>query len=195
MSAQAIIFDCFGVLTSEGWLPLRDEYFGMDPKLLKMVNDRMKQLTSDLINQEEFEKEVAELAGINRLVIHSRMDVNAPDSRLFSYIEDILKPKYKIAMLSNVGRDQLHKIFSLSQTELFDVMALSYETGLLKPDIQAFEDVAEKLEIVPRCCIFVDDQLHNVEGAIRAGMQGILYENFVQFQAELENKLTVTTGN
>jgi putative hydrolase of the HAD superfamily len=54
---------------------------------------------------------------------------------------------------------------------LFDHRFLSFELGLLKPDIAAFAHVAGLLEVPAGRVLFLDDNAVNVAGAAAAGFQ------------------------
>jgi glucose-1-phosphatase len=54
---------------------------------------------------------------------------------------------------------------------LFDHRFLSFELGLLKPDTEAFAQVAGMLEIPAERVLFLDDNALNVAGAAAAGFQ------------------------
>ena len=54
---------------------------------------------------------------------------------------------------------------------LFDHQFLSFELGLLKPDIAAFEQVADLLAVPAERVLFLDDNAVNVAGATAAGFQ------------------------
>ncbi|HEY2442630.1 MAG TPA: HAD-IA family hydrolase [Streptosporangiaceae bacterium] len=54
---------------------------------------------------------------------------------------------------------------------LFDHRFLSFELGLLKPDVAAFEQVADRLEVPAGRVLFLDDNAVNVAGAVAAGFQ------------------------
>jgi len=54
---------------------------------------------------------------------------------------------------------------------LFDHRFLSFELGLLKPDIAAFAHVADLLEVPAGRVLFLDDNAVNVAGAAAAGFQ------------------------
>ncbi len=54
---------------------------------------------------------------------------------------------------------------------LFDHRFLSFELGLLKPDIAAFTQVADLLEVPAGQVLFLDDNAVNVAGAAAAGFQ------------------------
>jgi glucose-1-phosphatase len=54
---------------------------------------------------------------------------------------------------------------------LFDHRFLSFELGLLKPDIEAFAQVADLLDVPAERVLFLDDNAMNVAGAAAAGFQ------------------------
>lgn len=54
---------------------------------------------------------------------------------------------------------------------LFDLRFLSFELGILKPDVAAFAHVAGLLEVPAERVLFLDDNAVNVEGALAAGFQ------------------------
>ena len=53
--------------------------------------------------------------------------------------------------------------------ETFDHRFLSFELGLLKPDREVFDHVAQLVEIRPDRILFLDDNQQNVDGARAAG--------------------------
>jgi HAD superfamily hydrolase (TIGR01509 family) len=55
--------------------------------------------------------------------------------------------------------------------DLFDQRFLSFELGLLKPDVSAFAQVAGMLEVPAERVLFLDDNAMNVAGAAAAGFQ------------------------
>jgi len=58
-------------------------------------------------------------------------------------------------------------------TGLFDHRFLSFELGLLKPDIAAFAHVADLLGVPAGRVLFLDDNAANVTGAAAAGFQAV----------------------
>ena len=47
----------------------------------------------------------------------------------------------------------------------FDVIVDATHTGILKPDARAYEQVLAELGLPREACVFLDDQLKNIEGA------------------------------
>ena len=58
----------------------------------------------------------------------------------------------------------------------FDCIVDATYTGVLKPDARAYALCLEQLDLPASACVFVDDQLRNVEGARRAGMQALRFD-------------------
>ncbi len=60
----------------------------------------------------------------------------------------------------------------------FDVVVLSGEVGMRKPDPTIFHHTTELLGLPAQACVFVDDLPHNVAAAVEVGMVGVLHENY-----------------
>lgn len=185
---KAIIFDCFGVLVTEAWLPFKREYFAGDAVLFEKASDAAKKANLGLINHSDFIKEAAKLAGISPEEAWAYISRNVPDEELFEYIVE-LKKEYKIGFLSNIAGDYLNRMFTPEQIELFDAIELSYESGFIKPEPRAYINIAKKLGVDVSEAVMVDDQPRNIYGAEAANMPAILYENVDQFKAELKTLL------
>ena len=103
------------------------------------------------------------------------------------WLEELKKRGYKIYLLSNYSYDHFQYIsrhFSFFGLE--DGMLISCTVKLLKPDVRIYEALFEKYGLIPEECVFLDDSEANVEGAKKAGMQGIVFDNYEQGRAELE---------
>ncbi len=59
----------------------------------------------------------------------------------------------------------------------FDGIVVSGDEGLLKPDREIFELFFDRYEVRPESAVFVDDSLHNVEGARAVGMQALHFSS------------------
>lgn len=181
---RAIVFDCFGVLASDGWLPYKARHFGQDAELMLRATLLNKAVDAGELSYDEFIVEVAKLANLPEEAAREQIENNIPDTKLFDYIRE-LKKDYKIGLLSNAGANWLTDIFTQEQVALFDAVALSFDMGVIKPDSRAYETIADRLGVQPTECIFIDDQPRYVEGAERVGMTGILYADCEQLQEDL----------
>jgi putative hydrolase of the HAD superfamily len=52
-----------------------------------------------------------------------------------------------------------------------DAVVDATHTGILKPDLRAYQAAAGALALPPQRILFVDDQFRNIAGAVNAGMQ------------------------
>ncbi len=60
--------------------------------------------------------------------------------------------------------------------QAFEVIVDATYTGILKPDPRAYAAVTQALGLPASACVFVDDQLRNVGGGLRAGMQTVHFD-------------------
>jgi putative hydrolase of the HAD superfamily len=65
--------------------------------------------------------------------------------------------------------------------------ALSYRLGVMKPAAEYYRKALSLFGLNPASCVFIDDLSENVEGAVRAGMIGIVYEGTDRLLEELHN--------
>jgi len=70
--------------------------------------------------------------------------------------------------------------------ELFDAVVISAEVGLHKPQPEIYLLAAERLEVEPAACLFVDDLRENCEGAEAVGMTAIRHRTPQETIAKLE---------
>jgi FMN phosphatase YigB (HAD superfamily) len=187
---RAVIFDCFGVLTSDGWLPFKRRHFGHDAGLEAQATDLNKQVDAGLADYDEFITSVADLAGVSASDARGAIENNVANDDLFDYIESHLAGQYKLGFLSNAGANWLQELFGSERVKLFDAISLSCDTGYVKPHEQAYREIARKLDVAPEECVFIDDQERYCSGARDVGMQAIVYRDFEQMRAELDRILS-----
>lgn len=60
--------------------------------------------------------------------------------------------------------------------ELFDVIVDATYTGILKPDPRAYQTVLTELALPKEACVFVDDQLKNIEGAVAVDLPHVHFD-------------------
>lgn len=182
---KAIIFDCFGVLTSDGWLPFAQKYFGHDSEIKQQSHDLNRQVDAGLLDYDSFIAKVAALAKVSLAQAHKDIENNIANQPLFDYVTK-LKQTYKIGMLSNAGANWLSQLFTPDQVAIFDAVALSYEMGITKPYPQAYHTICDRLGVKPAEAVFIDDIQRYVTGAKDIGMHGIWFKNNQQLKEELE---------
>ncbi len=71
-------------------------------------------------------------------------------------------------------------------TDMFDVVIISGEVGMRKPEPRIYNLVCERLGLQPQQCVFVDDMPYNVDAAVRLGWVGVHHHSYQETAAELE---------
>ena len=185
---KAIIFDCFGVLTTDIWLSYCES---LPPTAdVERARELNRAFDAGLITHTEFFDQVEEATGTRPPdvdVLKSGEIIK--NDELIKYIRE-LKKTYKLGVLSNISSDWITREFlTADEQALFDEIVLSYQVGLLKPNYRIYELVCEKLGVEPHEAIMVDDRADFVSAAKSTGLQGITYQNMARFKVELEELL------
>ncbi len=113
------------------------------------------------------------------------------DDALVAFIRS-LRPAFRTGILSNAwsdGRAIIAGHFGLQ--DVVDDIVISAEVGIAKPDARIFALAAARLGVAPGEVLFVDDFLHNVEGARAAGFQAVHFKNREQAIAEVRERVEV----
>lgn len=184
---KALIFDCFGVIITDALLALTNELRARDLAAAVRVGDIVKANNHGLIDPEESNRQIAAELGLTLEEFQRRKyGGEAKDQAMLDYIAS-LKPRYKIAMLSNVGGGSLDRRFSREELDrYFDQVVASGEIGYAKPEPQAYTITAARLGVEPEACVFIDDRAPYCAGARDTGMQAICYQDLDQLKQELE---------
>lgn len=69
---------------------------------------------------------------------------------------------------------------------MFDVMVISGEVGMRKPEERIYRHTQSLMELEPSELVFVDDLKHNVDAAVDFGMIGIHHITYEQTALEIE---------
>ncbi len=77
---------------------------------------------------------------------------------------------YRLACFSNTNPVHWPRFFD-ELRDYFDATFASFELGVVKPDVEAFREVAHRLDCEPESILLLDDNQLNVEGARRAGLR------------------------
>ena len=156
-----------------------------DRKLLsQVVFDRLywDRLDSGTISDEETVKLCKErlpkrLHGLCEKIYYGWI-YNIPEIEGMRELLKYLKATYnvKLYLLSNIS-----KYFSSHKDEIpilkeLDGYVFSGEIGITKPSDEIFKHLLEKFNLKAEECIIVDDRIDNIEGAIRNGLNGYVFD-------------------
>ena len=74
---------------------------------------------------------------------------------------------------------------------LFDVVVISAEVGMRKPEERIFRHAAQALGLETQECVFIDDIQANIDAAVACGMTGVLHTDATATAAALQDLLGV----
>lgn len=186
---KAIVFDCFGVLYSDGKSYLRN----LCPSNQQAELDELySQVDYGYISTEKFFNEASRLIGLDEEVLQQTyVKQHVRNGQLVDYLKS-LKSNYKIGLLSNVGDSLFGILFSKEeQEEFFDATILSSSIGEIKPHPGAYTAIIEKLGVKPEEGVMIDDIVTNCEGAKQAGMQAIHFVSNDKLKQQLKRLLAI----
>jgi putative hydrolase of the HAD superfamily len=92
------------------------------------------------------------------------------ENAMLDLIRALRQAGLRTALLSNSwGDDYRRDLFP----ELFDVVVISAEVGMRKPEERIFRHTAELLGLEPEECVFIDDVAANIAAAEAIGLIGV----------------------
>ncbi|MDQ2973414.1 MAG: HAD-IA family hydrolase [bacterium] len=193
---KAIIFDCFGVLTTDAWLPFKFEKFGNDPEKFEEAGRLNALCDSGRISYDQFTQLIGDLSGYSGAQINKIISKNIANTELLSFIKEHLKPLFKLGLLSNAGANWLDELIGSSNVVLFDVINLSCQTGYIKPNISAYTNILFDLKIDnPEDCLFIDDQERYCDAAKALGLQVIVHKSNLSTVEQINNLLAAESDS
>lgn len=186
MSTKAIIFDFFGVLSSPvhtSWL----KKHSLEDAEAQMQKEFMHPTDLGEITETEL------FAGISKLdsqtpeaVREEWLGLALINTELVAFITE-LHTHHKIALCSNAPTPFLREILQKNNLEsLFDVIVISSEVRLAKPDPAIYELTLERLGVTPEEAIFTDDSTNNVAAAEALGITGFVFTTTEQLQSDFK---------
>ena len=185
---KAVIFDCFGVLYTGSLTELASHCAGEHDT--KELYDATRAADHGFLSREDYIARVMELTRLSKQEVMELMGSAQVRSRgVFGYAAELKSRGYKIAVLSNIGRDTIHKLFDEADYELFNAIIASGDIGVTKPHITAYDRTLDRLRVEPGQAIMIDDAYSNIAGAIEAGMHGVVFTSLAEMKQKVEELL------
>ena len=192
---RALIFDVGGVLVrTEDAAPRRraEQRFGLGPgraEFLVFNSDMGRQAQHGQITAAELWAWVQAQLGVDDATLAAfRTDFFGGDRLNTADVELIrrLRGPYQTAIISN-AMDDLTEVVTTRypMADAFDLIVGSAYEGIMKPDARIFQRTLARLGRQPDEAIFVDDFMHNVEGARAVGMHAVHYTPDLDLAAAL----------
>ena len=94
---------------------------------------------------------------------------------------------YRTLALTNFSAETFPRALRLNPfLEEFEGIVVSGEEKLMKPDAAIYLRLCERFAVQPAHAVFIDDSLHNVEGARRIGMHALHFTSVEQLRGDLD---------
>jgi putative hydrolase of the HAD superfamily len=177
LGMRALILDMYGVIMKDpegGFIPFVNRTFpdlSRDDVYLHWNKADVGELSSlDLFRKLGFE---GNLSKIEKEYLDT-VEINES----FYEIAPILKKHYHLALLSNDSSEwsrYLRDKFKIN--DYFDVITVSGDVKIKKPDVQIFMLTLDKLRHPASDCIYVDDRRFNLAAAESLGMDTVLFNS------------------
>lgn len=183
---KTVIFDMGGVLhesTNVVTDDLQEELGLSQTQLREIWSKLMPSLNTGEISEEYFWDQVRKKYGIRKVSVDEDLLGRAfakhlkPYDIVESLVLELRADNLKVAVLSNTIESHAKILKAANKYEPFDVVFLSYEVGLRKPNVEIFKHALTELGIVPGEALFIDDDPRNVHAATGIGMSGIVAKN------------------
>ena len=102
-----------------------------------------------------------------------------PYPQTLETLQELKDKDYKLAIISNAFSLSFEEVVSeYALAEIFDVIIVSYEVGLLKPDPRIFKRCLEKLKVKKDKVLMVGDSLKDdIEAAQSFGIKSLMLDN------------------
>ena len=149
----------------------------------------LRRLEKGELTAEEFSQQFAPLLGVNPDKLVERLFAGVgPDEPMLDAVRRARRSGIKTGLISNSWGEGLAYEPALLE-ELFDVVVISGDVGLHKPQPEIFLLAAERVGVGPGDCVFVDDLRENCAGAEAVGMTAILHRGSAGTLPQLEELL------
>jgi len=189
MTIKAAIWDFSGVilqpLVADPHAYIASE-LGVPAEEIRKYFDGVRNFRLDLGEESEQDfymrmiKELGLSADDRKVFEDYLFDLYEVNRELIDFIKQS-RPKIKPALCSNFSGTLRPLIRDKYKIEnLFDVIVVSSEVKMLKPQAEIYQLTLQQLGVTPQEALFIDDQEKNVEGAEVVGMRGIIYKNTAQ---------------
>ena len=88
---------------------------------------------------------------------------------------DLKAAGYRLFGLSNWSAETFALVRDSRVFQILEGMIISGEEKCIKPEPEIYRLLLRRFELRPEDCLFIDDNLQNVQGAINVGIQAIQF--------------------
>ncbi len=192
-----LFFDIGGVILTNGW-----DSVARHAAIAKFQLDSKEFEERHALANPAWERgEISLEEYLARTIFYSKRTFSPQDFEDFMYAQSLAMPeslefvrgialsgRYLMAVINNEAAEiNAYRIQKFGLRDIFEAFFSSCYVRMRKPDVAVYQMALRVMQRGADECIFVDDRAENVEGAQKAGMNGIHFQNVAQLSAELKN--------
>lgn len=174
---KAIILDMYGVIvqdTGDGFYEYVNQTFPELP-VKEMQQQWLKASVGDCTSMELLEN--FGYTGDLKKIEKDYLDTVEVMEGFYEFASE-MKKNYKLALITNDLSEWSHYLRDKHRlNEHFEVIAVSGDLKMKKPDARIFQHTLEKLGCTASDCVYIDDRRRNLEAARELGMDTVLFNS------------------
>jgi epoxide hydrolase-like predicted phosphatase len=155
------------------------------------VRANLRRLETNQITADDFGRHVGPLLGVAETdgLMNRLFSGIGPDLDMIDAVRSARAAGIRTGLISNSVGSDIYDQAVLD--ELFESVVISGEVGMHKPQPEIFRLGAERIDLRPEQCVFVDDLRENCAGAEAVGMTAVLHRGPDRTLPALERLLGV----
>ncbi len=182
-TVQALLFDLGGVLINielAETFAIWSKYSAVPAEVLKQrfaIDESYRQHECGNISAQQYFASLRPSLGIDLTDAEFEQGWMAMLGVEVQGIEALLQQLQHLPLYLFSNTNAIHHEYWLKRyqamLEVFDKQFVSSSLGQRKPDVDAFQSVADVIAVEPENILFFDDTLENINGAKKAGLQAV----------------------
>jgi putative hydrolase of the HAD superfamily len=196
---RGLLVDYGGVLTSNLFDSFRSfcELEGLEPEEIgrrfrkdPACRELLIGLETGQLPEEQFEEQLGQNLGVPGVGLIDRLFAGSgPETSMVEAVRRARGAGIRTGLISNSWGTRRYDRARLA--ELFDGIVISGDVGIRKPAREMYELGAQRVDLPPSACVFVDDLPFNLAPAAELGMATVHHVDAAQTIAELGRLLEV----
>jgi putative hydrolase of the HAD superfamily len=185
MKPKVIIFDFFGVISSEIAIVWLGKHFEKN-EAAKLKQEYCGPVDRGDMKEDLFFAKLSDLTSVPLDIIRQEWLALAHIDRSVVDFAGKLKEKYRLALLSDAPSAFIREIITTNKLgSLFEAIVVSSEVHATKANAEIFKLILDALNVSGKEAIIIDDNPRNIHVAESAGIKGFIFTNLSQLKDDL----------
>ncbi|KAI0803521.1 HAD-like protein [Xylaria sp. FL0064] len=169
---RAVIFDIGGVILEMTFSSQIERDILSTPIWHSYERDEITRSACYELSAQRFSLPVSEVCRAFAQV-HTTLQINRV---MASFIRDLREDRtIAVYAMSNMGREDFENAATYLDSRLFDLVFISAEVGMRKPDTGFYQHVLDQIGLVGTQTVFIDDKEENIHAAQSFGIHSLVY--------------------